>query len=686
MLGAKERKDGYLQGNGYLVSWCIGHLLEPAKPDAYGYVKWRYADLPIIPREWKHEAAKEKKKQLGILAALMNRADVSEVINACDAGREGELIFRLVYEYANCKKHTKRLWISSMEETAIHAGLASMKDGAYYDKLGDAALFREKADWLVGINMTRLFSTLYGPTLHIGRVQSPTLAMLVEREAEIAAFKQEPFYTAEIDCGAFTASSERIMDKSLAEAIQEDCNGRNAIVVFAERRDKTCAPPKLYDLTALQREANRYYGYTAKETLDYAQALYEKRLATYPRTDSRYLTEDMEAGLPALIAVVKDMLPFTVKAHEADIGQVIDTTKVRDHHALIPTMSIASADLQALPKGERNILYMMSARLICAVSEKHVFENTDAVLECAGNIFSAKGKSVLTEGWKTYDAAFRSYIKAAPTENAEEAAMPKISEGQSFSNVRVSIKEGLTRPPKRFTEDTLLALMASAGAEETERSVERRGIGTAATRAAIIEKLIKTGMATREKKSLIPTQNAIHLIAILPDALKSAQLTAEWENMLLRVEKGETSGETFLNGISAMITDAVKSNNAPKPEYAKLFATNAPKDAGVPLGSCPRCGAPVREAPRGFFCDERNCGFKIWSDGKFFTSKRKTPDAALVTVLLKEGRCAVSGLYSQRTGKTYDAVIVLDDTGKHVNFKLDFNHRDSGQYGGGLLE
>jgi len=679
VLGVKGRKDGYIEGGGYVISWCAGHLLGLAQADAYGeqYAKWRYADLPIIPKVWKHEAAKDKGKQLKTLTELMRRADVDTVVNACDAGREGELIFYLVYEHVKCKKPVKRLWISSMEDAAIRAGLDNLKDGAEYDNLRDAALCREKADWLVGINMTRLFSVLYGQTLNTGRVQSPTLAMLVAREAAIGAFVKEPFYTPVIDCGVFTASGDRTTDKESAEAVRAAADGQAAAVVSVEKQRKTAAPPKLYDLTSLQRDANRVLGFTAQQTLDYAQALYEKKFITYPRTDSRYLTGDMSETVGNIIHNLMKKIGSADISYTPDTARLFDSSKVSDHHAIIPTLESAAKDMSVLPDSEYRVWGMISARLLCASASPHIYEAVKVSLSCGGFTFTAKGKITIVGGWKEMDGTDPDWLKARQGDNdggdEENAVLPDLAEGQVFENVAATVKEGCTSPPRRYTEDTLLAAMESAGADETDSGVERRGLGTPATRAAIIEKLIKTGFVERDKKNLIPTEKGKNLITVLPEPLKSPLLTSEWENRLLRVEHGELSGESFISGITAMTAEIVKSNDAPKPEFAGLFAKSGSKKAGASLGACPRCGAPVREGGRGFFCDTRDCGFKIWKESKFFTSKRKAPDAALVSALLKDGRCAAAGLYSEKTGKTYDAVIVMEDTGgKFVNFKLEF--------------
>ena len=685
VLGARKRKDGYMEGGGYIVSWCVGHLVELAQPDAYDekYGKWRYEDLPIIPGQWKYTVTSGKKKQLDVLRRLMNDKRVDTIVNACDAGREGELIFRFVYNYCGCNQPIQRLWISSMEDAAIREGFDRLRPGADYDSLYAAALCRSQADYIVGINATRLFSVLYHETLNVGRVQSPTLAMLVEREKVIAAFIKEPFYTPELDCGTFTASGEKSKDSAGAESVRAACDGKTAAAVSVKRQEKSAAPPKLYDLTTLQREANRLYGYTAQQTLDYAQSLYEKKLATYPRTDSRFLTEDMAANIPVLVNQAALILPG-IRGKAAIIcntEQVINNAKVTDHHANIPTTEIRGADLAALPAGERDILLMLAARLVCAVGEKHTYAETVVTLDCEGHSFTAKGKAVLHGGWKAVEYACRATLKNKADNDGDgedDKTLPDISEGQAFENVRASVKEGFTSPPKSYTEDTLLKAMESAGAEDMlagglrAEAAERKGLGTPATRAGIIEKLVKTGSVERRKRLLIPTEKGKNLIAVLPDKLKSPQLTAEWESRLQEVGRGALSGDDFMAGIADMTRKLVKDNAAPNPEYLSLFARPALGDI---IGVCPRCGGAVHEGKKGFFCGDRACGFALWRDNRFFTAKKKEITKTVAAALLKEGRVFMSGLYSEKTAKTYDAVVVMepgDKGAKYVNFKLEF--------------
>ncbi|WP_300447409.1 DNA topoisomerase 3 [uncultured Oscillibacter sp.] len=681
VLEATSRKDGYMEGGGWLVSWCVGHLVELAPADAYDpkYSKWNYADLPIIPDLWRFQVLPDTKKQFNILRQLMNREDVDTVICATDAGREGELIFRLTYNLCKCTKPVKRLWISSMEESAIRKGFDNLADGQKYDNLYTAALCRAKADWLVGINGTRLFTTLYkGKTLNVGRVLTPTLTLLAEREAAIEHFKKEKFYIVELTTQGLRAVSGKFNSKTDAEALRSSCLGKTAVVQSVTRKDKTERPPKLYDLTTLQREANRLFDYTAQQTLDYLQSLYEKRLATYPRTDSRYLTEDMAEGLPVLCSTVAGALSFLAgQPLPVCAAQVVDSSKVTDHHAVIPTAEIAGADLAALPTGERNILRMIAVRLLCAVGEAHTYAETAVTLDCGGASFMTKGRTVTALGWKGTEKAFLSTLKQKAEEPAP--ALPALSEGQRLESADALLKQGTTSPPARFTEDTLLSAMEHASAEDFAalESVERTGLGTPATRAATIEKLVKSGFVERKKKQLIPTEKGLALFWAMPDQLKSAKLTAEWEDRLGAVERGELAPEDFMAGITAMLTDLVKA-------YRNVNVTPSPlSDSGrAVIGKCPRCGKNVVEGKKSFYCegyhDTPSCGFALWKNDRFFTSKRKELTKKIAASLLKTGCAAVTGLFSEKKGVFYDATVVLnDDGGKFVRFKLEFDNNKS---------
>ena len=681
VIGAVTRKDGYLEGNGWYVSWCLGHLAGLADADTYNpdYAKWRYDDLPILPEHWRFTITKGKREQFDVLRTLLRQEDVTEVINACDAGREGELIFRTVYCMAGCTKPMKRLWISSMEDSAIREGFANLRPGADYDGLHQAALCRAKADWLVGINATRLFSVLYHRTLNIGRVMSPTLALIVQREAEIDTFKPVPFYTVTLELPGFSVSGERMADKTAAQQLKTACQGAAATVKKVERKEKSEKPPALYDLTTLQRDANRLLGYTAQQTLDYLQNLYEKKLCTYPRTDSRYLTSDMAASLPELVNLVANAMPFRKGiAISCDASAVINDKKVTDHHAVIPTRNLQGADLSGLPAGEKAVLELVALRLLCAVAQPYTFAETAVVVECAGAEFTAKGRTVKQPGWRALDAAYRAGLKnSEPDKEAEDKALPELTEGQSLPLSGAAVKEGKTTPPKHFTEDTLLSAMETAGKDDMPEDAERKGLGTPATRAGILEKLVATGFLERKKSKkqvqLLPSHDAVSLITVLPEQLQSPLLTAEWEYRLGEIERGELAPGDFMAGISAMLQELVRTYQVIKgTEY--LFTP--PREV---VGKCPRCGGDVAELQKGFFCQNEGCKFAIWKNNKWWELKRKQPTKAIVTALLKNGRVHVTGLYSEKTGKTYDAAVVLEDDGKYANFKLAFDRQKGGK-------
>ena len=566
VIGAGERKDGYMEGNGYLVSWCIGHLVELAQPDAYSdtWKKWSYESLPMIPEEWQTEVKSDTAAQYKVLKGLMHDARVDSVVCATDAGREGELIFRLVYDQAGCGKPIKRLWISSMEESAIREGFENLFPGSDYDNLYHSALCRQRADWLVGLNGTRLFTVLYGgKVLKVGRVQTPTLAMLVEREEKIRNFKKEPYYMAHILMDGMDAATERIDDKAQAEGIAAACKGKAAAVVSVTKEKKTVQPPKLYDLTTLQRDANRLFGFTAKQTLEYTQSLYEKKLVTYPRTDSQYLSDDMEDTARGVIgAIYKAVLFEEPSGAEQDVKRVMDSKKVTDHHAIIPTMEIVKADLSAVPETEMKILSLAANRLLCATGEKHEYETVKAEFRCNETVFTVSGKSVTENGWKDFEAAFRRSYKTVEDKEKEEKKLPELSEGMTFEGVQTKVSEHFTQPPKHFTEDSLLSAMERAGAEDMGDEVERKGLGTPATRADVIEKLVKDGFVKREKKQMLPTEDGVKLITVLPDVVKSPKLTADWENALTLVSKGEYSMQEFMGGIEDMVKNLVQTYNS----------------------------------------------------------------------------------------------------------------------------
>ena len=672
-LGIKGKQDGYIEGGGYLISWCVGHLVQLAEAAAYGeqYKKWSFDSLPILPEEWQYAVDPDKGKQFKTIKELMHRADVSEVVNACDAGREGELIFRFVYEVAGCKKPMRRLWISSMEDGAIKAGFASLKDGRDYGALFASALCRAKADWLIGINATRLFSCLYGKTLNVGRVQTPTLKMLTDRDAAISHFQKEKYYHVRLDLSGADAASERISDKAEADALKGACEAGKAVCVSLTREKKTAAPPKLFDLTSLQRETNRIFGYTAKQTLDLAQSLYEKRLLTYPRTDSSFLTDDMGGTAADIIALLCEKLPFMAGADfTPEIAKVLDSKKVSDHHAIIPTMELAKADPDALPESEKNILTLAGARLLFATAEPHIYEAVTAVFSCAGTDFTARGKTVLAEGWKELERRYRATLKDKPeAEDGENegVTLPELSEGQNFPNPAAKVTEHTTTPPKPHSEASLLSAMERAGNGDTDPDAERRGLGTPATRAAVIEKLVKGGFVERKGKQLLPTKDGINLVCVLPDTLTSPQLTAEWENNLTQIAKGKADPAAFMEGIEDMARELVKTYPFLSDDKAQMF-----KPERETLGSCPRCGSPVYEGKKNYYCSNKECSCTMWKNDRFFEERKVTFTPKIAAALLKSGKVNVKKLYSPKTGKTYDGTIVLADTGgKYVNYRIE---------------
>ena len=681
-LGAKSRADGFYEGNGLIVSWCVGHLVSPL--DAAGYdetfKKWRYDDLPILPEPFRYVTAPGKEDAFENLRSLMDRADVDALVNACDAGREGELIFRLVYEMAGCRKPILRLWISSMEDTAIREGFDDLRPGAEYEALYQSALCRQKADWLVGINATRLFSVLYHRTLNVGRVQTPTLAMLAERDGKIMLFKKEKYHHVRLKVDGIEAVSEKIADPAEAEQVKADCAAAPVICTSVTREQKKEQPPKLYDLTTLQREANRLFGYTAKQTLDYAQSLYaEKKLLTYPRTDSRYLTSDMAKTASCIIHLAAKVPPFDgCSSFFPLVEAMISDKDVSDHYAIIPTMEIEKADIGALPVGERNLFLLVCCKLLCAAAEPYVYETVTATFDCGGHSFTAKGKHVLSEGWREIDRIFRSSLKEKQAdEDGEDGDLPGFTEGQAFENVESSITEHFTSPPKPYTEDTLLAAMERAGAEDIPDDAERKGLGTPATRAAVIEKLVAAGFVERKGKSLIPTKAGINLVTVLPEPLTSPMLTAEWEQRLTAIAKGEADPGGFLDGIRDMVRELVKTYSQISEDGHKLFAPE--KEV---IGVCPRCGKPVYEGKKNFSCSDRACGFVLWKNDRFWTSRKKELTKKMAADLLKKGRTNVKGMWSEKKGAAYDAAVILDDTGgKYINFKLEFPKRKDGANG-----
>lgn len=672
VLGCTDKQDGYLSGGGYLVSWCVGHLVELAEPETYDskYETWKKEDLPIIPEEFKYQVTAATRKQFKVLKDLLHRDDVDCVTNACDAGREGELIFRLVYDEAKCNKPMKRLWISSMEDEAIRDGFAGLKDGREYDRLYEAALCRERADWIVGINATRLFSSLYGQTLNVGRVMTPTLALTVAREAEIRAFRPEDFYTVILSTEIGDLGSKRLSSSEEAKELLIKCTLAGKLTITkAEKKEKQEKAPALFDLTSLQREANKRLGYTAQQTLDYTQSLYEKKLVSYPRTDSRYLTDDMEASLPNLIAKaekVSGLKPTEVQDHHC----VINSKKVTDHHAIIPTASVDKADLSELPNGEREVLKLIATRLLEAVSSPCIYAEAVLEGECAGERFTAKGKSVTDPGWKGVVK-----ISEKKKDDPDDIALGDISslhEGDEIKITQAGVKAGKTTPPKSYTEDTLLSAMEKAGSDETPDEAERKGLGTPATRAGIIEKLVRIGFIERKgdkkTKYLVPTHKGEMLITVIPEAIQSASMTAEWEQKLLEVEKESYSADQFMDEIGSMVKELVDTYEIVQDAEVLM------KPAYAPLGKCPHCGADVIEKSKGFFCENKDCKFALWKDNRFFDSLSKKLTKQVAEQLLSRGRAKLKKCRSVKTGKTYDTTVVLSvsDNGA-PQFTLDFS-------------
>ena len=659
VLGVKGRQDGYLEGRGYLISWCFGHLWGLADADAYDpkYKKWNQADLPILPTTWQYQLLPGSQKQMALLRRLMDRADVTEIVNACDPGREGELIFRNVYNLAQCTKPMLRLWVSSMEDEAIREGFAHLRPGLAFNGVYEAALCRAQADWLVGINATRLFSTAYHRTLVIGRVISPTLSMVVNREQEIAGHKPETFYRVSLTCEGVVFQSEK-MDQAQAEALAAQYAGQTAVVEELRETEQVRTAPALLDLTALQRLANKQLGYTAQQTLDYAQSLYEKKLLTYPRTDSRYLTEDMADGVPALAqlcaAIAEEDPPETILEK-----QVCCNGKVTDHTALLPTRSAGAADLSVLPAPELKLLQLVAHQVLLAVSPLWVRMETEVTLSCGGARFTAKGAVTTQPGWRKYQPS-------------EEKALPQLTQGQELAVDQAEVKEGVTKPPAHYTEASLLAAMEQAGREEQPKETQRRGIGTAATRSGILERLVSQGFVQRVKgkdgqaATLIPAQSGSALAAILPEPLRSPQLTAQWEWSLQKIEDGLLEPEAFLSEVQEMVTGLV-SGFTPVEDAEYLFPSNRPV-----VGTCPRCGREVTESPKGFFCENPRCRFALWRDNRFFTNKQFALTKEKAQALLQHGEVFAEHLYSEKTGSYYDATIVLDTSAPVPRYFLKY--------------
>lgn len=671
VLGATSRKDGYLEGNNYIVSWCVGHLVGLADASSYDerYAKWRYDDLPIVPEEWLFEVPKDKAQQFKVLRDLMKDKRVTELVCATDAGREGELIFRLVYNKAGCTKPFKRLWISSLEDAAIREGFNHLRDSRDYDKLYEAALSRSKADWIVGINGTRLFTTLYKKKLVVGRVQTPTLAMLVEREGKITTFHKEKYFNVHVQKDGLTADMEKIKTEDEAKTIAAACDKKQAVVSSLKRETKTVNPPKLYDLTTLQREANRYYSFTAQQTLELVQSLYEKKLLTYPRTDSQFITDDMEGTARQVIGIIcRKVSIFDGMSHTPDIKRITNNAKVTDHHAIIPTVQLEKQDISELPEAEQKIIRLVAMRLLSSTGEKHIYDETSVTLSCEGYEFKTKGKTVMQEGWKAIEQRFKDALKSKDKEEPEKV-LPAVNENDILSPVSASVTEHYTTPPKQYTEDTLLSAMETAGNDAFDEDTEKKGLGTPATRAGIIEKLVKSGFIERKGKSLVPTKDGNNLVCVLPEQITSPSMTAEWENTLMQIERGNADADKFLAGIVDMTASLVKAYPFLSDAEASRFESG--KES---IGKCPRCGSPVYVGKGNFYCSNKECSFCMWEDNKFFASKKKKLTKKIATELLDKGWCRVKGLYTPKKPQLYDAIIQLDDTGgKYVSFKMEFD-------------
>ena len=674
VIGARSRRDGFVEGNGYLVSWCVGHLVGLCDAADYDerYRKWNYDDLPIVPEKWKKKILEGTKKQFGILQTLMNRNDVTEVICGTDAGREGELIFRLVYEQAGCRKPVKRLWISSMEEKAIREGFQNLKDGSCYDDLYRSALCRAQADWLVGINASRLFSVLYNKNLKVGRVQTPTLAMIVERNQKVTNFKKEQYFEAHLFCRDLEAVSGRMNSLEEAEQLVKQCQGKRCQIIRDEEQTKTVQPPKLYDLTTLQRDANRILGYTAQETLDAAQSLYEEKLITYPRTDSQYLSDDMAQTAEELAELLDGNLDFLeLEDYEPAVDRTLNSSKVSDHHAIIPTSQIRLADQKALKTKERNILYLIEGRFLMATSMAYVYESHKCEVQCEGILFHMLSHRIRQEGFKAIERKMYLFFGKKLPEEIHQMAEIRLLE--DYGPCRAEVQEKWTQPPRQFTEDTLLQAMERAGNEDLTEDTEKKGIGTPATRAGIIEKLISSGFVSRDKKNLVPTNDGNVLITILPDEIKSPAMTAQWEMQLNQIARGEADAGGFLQGIIRMLKELISRYSGVSEKQKEQFSHGTKKES---LGSCPRCGRPVYEGQKNFYCSDRKCQFALWKNDRFFESQGKKMDAGTVKKLLAKGKIHYKDLRSQKTGRTYEATVVMADSGEgYVKFNLEFPQR-----------
>lgn len=679
VIGAYKKENGYLSGRDCLVSWCLGHLAEYAMPEAYDekYGIWSFEDLPIIPDKWKLEVAKDKKTQFTVLKKLLTRRDLEYVVNACDAGREGELIFKRVYDLSGSSIPIKRLWISSMEDKAILAGFAHLKSGDEYKNLADASVCRAQADWLVGMNATRAYTKTYNHRLTVGRVQTPTLAMLVERGEEIQNFQKKQYFIAHIQTDDLDAVSGHISDRQEAERVADLCDGKTATVQSVKKEPKAVNPPKLYDLTTLQREANRLFGFTAKQTLDHAQSLYEKKLITYPRTDSQYLTEDMEESTKTIIGIIKSVLPFLYdNGFPVDLKRVLNSKKVSDHHAIIPTAEFGKTKESELTTEEWKILMMVATRLLCATSDKYQYIAVKAEIVCCDQVFTITGHTVTSPGWRVCEEAMKGYFKTEEEkdDNEEAASIPDLTEGQMIPDVKGRVTEHWTKPPKAYTEDSLLVAMERAGNADMDDDVERKGLGTPATRASIIEKLISSGYAVRKRRQIVATEGGAKMTALMPDYLKSVQMTADWENRLLGIERGETTADAFMKDIYALI-DRILVSCKEVPEEMRKRYTDANNRSKEEIGKCPVCGGSVIEGKNKYFCSNRDCSFALWKENRFLTSMKKSVSKKMAAELLAKGKTHVKELFSAKTGKTFEADLLMTVNDGKAMFSLEFPQR-----------
>lgn len=672
-LSAYKREDGYLEGESCIVSWCLGHLAEYAQPEEYDskYEKWQFDDLPILPEAWKLKVFKDKKKQFDVLKGLMNRSDVEYLVNGCDAGREGELIFQRVYDLAGCRKPVKRLWISSMEDAAIQKGFQTMKSEEEYKNLCMAAVCRAQADWLIGMNGTRAYTTRYFKRLVVGRVQTPTLAMLAERQERIEHFQKEAFYKVALTDGKLTVVSENIANEEAADLLAALCNGSTAVVTQMKKERKKSFPPKLYDLTSLQREANRYFGYTAKRTLDMLQELYEEKLITYPRTDSQFVTEDMKDSVEELVGKMPVLLPFVDYGQLGHgIKRVINNAKVSDHHAILPTKEVVEKGIADLPADKKNLMMLICQQLVQATGEEYLYEQTDITVKCQEHDFKARGKISVQMGFKEVEKAFKQLcVKAEPVEGKEkETSIPAgYEEGMRLFPVKAEKTTHYTSPPKPFNEDTLLAAMETAGNKEFDSETEKKGLGTPATRASIIEKLVSSGYAQRKGKQILPSIEGKELVKVMPEYLKSAVMTAEWENQLLMMEKGQITDTQFMGEITSLVRKILEVCREIPEEERRRFQT-----AREVIGKCPVCGCDVFEGKQNFYCSNRQCDFALWKENRFLGSMEKNLDKKMARELLDKACTHVKGLYSKKKDMKFDADLLLTLEDGKPRFHLEF--------------